>query len=514
MVSQLEEDWLREIKRNIAGFLKDNKNSTKWFGYVFEYCYEAEDYSYVIQEVNADFVDHALLYYRPSEEIMDAIQWAVESAFKLEDIVQLSRLGSLKYRTHERLEENLDRGLLADTLLALGRDQDVTSFTFSPESNCWIVDLQTSLAVMSALAENSRLEFGKKLFDVFMDEFRGINSDDVYEARLQINDIARCFGIYSEHQAHPLRWLSGFNLTPGVMQPADPYAPDYAPHLSAYIDALVQFKRREKWSRLKRVRRIFPNRLVRYLLIRALARHGLLDDLRVAVTEYVEQESPCNNVELAFYAAKAGMSALEVSAIAGLIQVPEVDCPDHIKWKDPILSHYAYSFIVLGYEGNEASYANLCDAVGTSQTLWTSTLRHILKACYCIAQSLRTDTNNWYPDACESIDLLVHAEQGRGERIVELLDVIRDLLPFTIGLLTEEVQKHFPDRLDSWIEKLASLRDSLLWNTHFGISEYRQDYEFELNLWETLGKNSVVGVKLVSILGNCAATYKQSTMLK
>ena len=514
VVSQLEEDWLRDIKRNIADFLKDNKNSTKWFGYVFEYCYEVGDYSYVIQEVNADFVDRALLYYRPSEEIMDAIQWAVESAFKSENIVQLSRLGSLKYRTHERLEENLDRGLLADTLLALDRDQDVTSFTFSPESNCWIVDLRTSLAVMSALAENSSLELGKKLFDVFMDEFRGINSDDVHEARLQINGIARCCGIYSEHQAYPLRWLSGFNLTPGIMEQPDPYAPGYAPHLSAYIDALVQFKRREKWNRLKRVRKIFPNRLIRYLLIQALARHDLLDDLRVAVTEYVKQEPPRSNVELAFYAAKAGMSALEVSAIAGLVQAPEVDCPDHLRWKDPILRHYAYSFIVLGYEGNEASYANLYDAVRMSQTLWTSALQHLLKACHCIARSFRTDKNDWYADACESIDLLVLAERGRGERIVELIDVVRDLLPITIGLLTEEVQKNFPDRLDSWIEKLASLRDSLLWNTHFGISESREDYEFELNLWETLAKNSVVGAKLVSILKNCAATYKQSTVLK
>ena len=514
VVSQLEEDYLKGIKRNIADFLKESKSSPKWFGYVFEYCYEARDCAYVIQEVNADFVDRALLHYRPSEEIMDAIQWAVESAFKLQDIVQLSRLGSLKYRTHERLEDNLDRGLLADTLLALGRDQDVTSFAYSPESNCWIVDLRTSLAVMSALAENGRLRLGRKLFDVFMDEFRGIDSDDMDETRLQVNGIARCWGIYSEHQACPLRWLSGFNLTRGIMEQTDPYAPGYAPHLSAYIDALVQFKRREKWNRLKRVKKIFPNGLVRYLLIRALARHGLLDDLRITVTEYVEQEPPCGNVELAFYAAKAGMPASEVSAIAGLIQAPRTSCPDHLQWKDPILRHYAYSFIVLCYEDDKASYENLCETVGTSQTLWTGVLQHLLKACYCIARSFRGDSNDWYADACESIDLLVHAKQGDRERIIELTNIIRDLLPFTIGLLTEEVQKRFPNQLDDWVEKLASLRDSLLWNTHFGISESIQDYEFELNLWETLARNSAVATKLTSILKSCAATYKQSTMLK
>lgn len=514
VVNQLEEDWLGEIKRNIADFLKENKNSPNWFGYVFEYCYEVGDYAYVTQEVNADFVDRALLHYRPSEEIIDAIQWAVESAFKLQDTVQLSRLGSLKYRTHERLEDNLDRGFIADTLLALGRDQDVTSFAYSPELNCWIVDLRTSLAVMSALAENARLGLGRKLFDVFVDEFRGIDSDDVDEARLQVNGIARCYGIYSEHQAHPLCWLSKFNLTPGIMEQPDPYAPDYAPHLSAYIDALVQFNRTDKWNRLKRVRKIFPNRLVRYLLIRVLARHGLIDDLRIAVEEYVEQGSPNGNVELAFYGAKAGIQASKVSALAGLIEAPKIDCPDHLQWKDPILRHYAYSFIVLCYEDEKAPYANLCKTVGTSQTLWNAVLRHLLKACYCIARSFKDDSNDWYTDACESIDLLVHAEQGDRERIVELINVIRDLLPFTIGLLTEEVQKRFPNQLDDWVEKLASLRNSLLWDTHFGISESVQDYEFELNLWETLAKNSAVASNLTFILRNCATTYKQSTMLK
>ena len=514
VIGQLQADWIQEIKANIASFLKAYKDSPKWFGYAFEYCYDAGDYTYVLEEVNADFVERALLHYRPSKDILDAIHWAVESAYKQRDIVQLSRLGALKFRTGERLEHNLDRALLGDALLALGREQDVISFAYSPEANRWIVDSHVSLAIMSALADEGKQELGRKLFDIFTDEFRGIPSDKKDEIRSQVVGIARCLGIYSRRQAHPLRRLSRFKLTPDTLERLDVYAPGYAPHLSAYIDALVQFGHTERWNRLKRVRRLFPNRLVRYLLIRALAHHDLLDDLRIAINEYVEAEQPRGNVELAFYAAKAGLPASEVSAIAGLIKAPKVDCPDDLSRSDPVFRNYAYSFVILGYENSESSYSNLCEIVGTSRTLWTSALQHLLKACHCIGQSFRVDKSDWYEEACESIDILVNAEQGEGERIVDSIYLIRDVLKFTIGSMTEGVQKHFPDRLDAWVERLASLRESFLWNTHFGIGESRRNYDFELRLWKTLSKNPTVGPKITSILKSCAVTYEESTTLK
>lgn len=55
----------------------------------FRYSDEAEDYAYVLDEVTAEFVDRALLHCRPSQEILDAIHWAIESAFKIRSIVQL-----------------------------------------------------------------------------------------------------------------------------------------------------------------------------------------------------------------------------------------------------------------------------------------------------------------------------------------------------------------------------------------------------------------------------------------
>ncbi len=496
VIGQLQADWIQEIKANIASFLKADRYSPKWYGYAFEYCFDAGDYTYVLEEVNADFVERALLHYRPTNEVLNAIHWAVESAYKQRDIVQLSRLGALKFRTGERLEHNLDRALLGDALLALGREQDVISFAYSPEANHWIVDSQVSLAIMSVLADDGKQEFGRELFDIFTDEFRGVHSDNRDEIRSQVVGIARCLGIYSRRQARPLKWLSRFRLTPDILERLDVFAPDYAPHLSAYVDALVQFGHTERWNRLKRVKRLFPNRLVRYLLIRSLANHDLLDDLRIAINEYVESEQPHGNVELAFYAAKSGLPASDVSAIAGVIESPMVECPDYLSRNDPILWKYAYSFVTLGYEDNESSYENLRTAIGNSQTLWTFALRHLFEACHCIGQSFKADVSGWYKRACISIDMLLKAKQGHGEGIADSIELIREVLPFTIGTLTDEVHKRFPNQLDNWIERLSSLRDSFLWNTHFGIAESRQDYDFELHLWETLAKNPAVGCRL------------------
>ena len=517
-IGQLGKDWIQEIKASVVDYLKTREDSPPWFGYVFEYCYETSDYEYILSNVNAEFVERALLRFRPSEEIMSAFHWAVESAYVRKDIIQLSRLGPLKYRTGERFKYNLDRAILADALLALGRDQDVIAFAYSPETDRWVVNSSTALSVLLALAENGELEIGQKLFRVFMNEFRGIHSDDENEtgdSSSQIISIARCLGIFSDSHEQSLEWLSQFKFTPRIIDPIDSYAPGYAPHLAAYVDALVQFGHSPEWNRLKHENKYFPNDLVCYLLIRALARHGQVEDLFSALVEYEDQEKPRGNVELAYYAAKAGMPSPKVTEIAGLIETPELQTPRELRlMTDPVLWKYAYSFVILGFENNISSYRNLLETTGTQKTLWSCTIRHLLKACFCIGQSFRNDVRDWYVVACESIDILVKAEHGDGERIVELVGNLKELLQFTVGCLTEEILKRYPDRLDAWMEMLSSLRDSLTWNRHFGISEHIQDFSFELSLWETLAKNAQIRPKLAPILQSCAATYEESTLLK
>jgi hypothetical protein len=513
VINQMPKEWVKEIKSNICSFLKRNKDSPRWFDHVFKYCYDTEDYTYVMDEVNSDFVDRALMHCRPSEKIFDALYWAIESAFKAKDIVQLSRLGVLKFRTNERLEYNLNRVLLAKALLALGRQQDVITFAYSPETNHWLVDTKTSLAVMYSLATEGQFDLGQQLFDVFIKEFQGFDSDNGTEVRLQVCAMAQCLGIYMKEQVNSLKWLSNFNFAPDVLEQEDVYVPGYAPHLAIYIDTLVKFGFISKWKQLKRLKKLFPNRLVRYLVIRSLAKHDIIDELRANISEYWEEEQSLGNVELAFYAAKAGMPASEVFSIAGTIEAPKAISPDYIHPSDSMLKRYTYSFIVLAYEGNEEAYTSLINTVGTAKTIWTAALQHLLKACRCIGCSFRGESD-WYKDACESIYILSHAEQGDGERIFELLDLIRKVLLLSIFLLTEQVQKCFPKLLGKWISNLGLLRDSFFWNTHLGISESRQDYDFELQLWENIAEIHQVPQWLAPVLSSCAETYEKSTMLK
>lgn len=514
VIAQVPNDWIEDIRINICKFLKENKGSPRWFNHIFRCCYDVEDYSYILSEVNEEFVDRALLHCRPSSEILDAIHWAVEAAFNQKDIVQLSRLGVLKYRTGERLEYNLDRVRLADALLALGREQDVITFAYSPESNHWLVEAHTSLAVMYRLAEVGKIELGRQLFDVFINEFRGIDSDSADGKRLQVVGLARCLGLYEDNQSRSLRWLAQFDFSPEFLEKKDLYVSQYTPHLDAYIDTLVKFGLVDKWNRLKQVKKIFPNRLVRYLLIRAFSNHNRVDELRVALTEYLDQEQPSNNVELAFYAAKAGMSVSEVTAIAGNIATPRTAAPEYIPVSDPLFRHYVYTFIVVAYEGNEEAYENLIATVGVTQTLWNSALRHLLVACNCIGKSFRVADHNWYEEAQQSINILGQAEQGDGERIYESIELIRDVIQLSIGLLTERVQKCFPEHLEEWVKRLGTLRGSLLWTTHYGIEESLQNYDFELRIWEILARIPQVSTKLSVILKSCAETYKKSPLLK
>lgn len=514
VLGQISEDWSREIRGYIASFLKTNKNSPRWFEHVFEYCHETEDYSYVLDEVNAEFVDRALLHCRPSGEIVSAIHCALESAFKCRDIVQLSRLGPLRFRTEERVDRNLDRVLLANALLALGREQDVMTFAYSSEANRWLVEYRMALAVMSRLAEEGKIGLGKRLFDIFTDEYRGIDAETKDERKSQVVAISRCLGIYADRLARPLRWLSSFSLDPGTLEQKDLCAPGYAPHLETYIDTLVEFGREEKWSKLQRVKIFFPNNLVRYLLIRALARHNHLSELSAAVREYLAQESSPGNLELAFYAAKAGLPSSDVTAIAGTIKPPKTESPEYISPSDPVLRLYFYSFVIIGYAENENAYESFSSTIDRENTLWTSALHHLLKAGLCIGRSLRSDKLDWYDEALQAIAILVHPEQGDTERISESIELIREALPLSIGCLTDQVEKRYPERLTEWVMGLESLRDSMLWTTHFGINESREYYDYELRLWETLGKSPAARPGLIPILKSCAVTYKNATMLK
>ena len=104
LLDRLPPDVRREIVTAILDRLKQEECSPRWYKHAFTYAAEATDHQFVLSHVNLEFVDQALLHNRNSDTIEETIRCAIDAAAAEGDIVQLSRLGSLRHRTSERLE--------------------------------------------------------------------------------------------------------------------------------------------------------------------------------------------------------------------------------------------------------------------------------------------------------------------------------------------------------------------------------------------------------------------------
>jgi hypothetical protein len=105
VLDSINSDTRSEISSGIVAQLNNEAHqSPRWFRHTFQYALDAKDYAYVLMHVTRQFVDAALMRFRDEEEVLDAIDCAIEAAAATNDLVALSRLGSLKYRTNERFE--------------------------------------------------------------------------------------------------------------------------------------------------------------------------------------------------------------------------------------------------------------------------------------------------------------------------------------------------------------------------------------------------------------------------
>jgi nucleoside-triphosphatase THEP1 len=514
IIEQIPDDWTTEVRKSIFSYLNEMKNTPRWFGHVFVYAQEVGQRHFIIEEVNDDFIERALQHCRPSREISEALNIAIESAYQLQDIIALSRLGALNFRTSERLQENLNRTLLAETLLAQGREQDVMAFAYSSEADRWLVNRDTALKIMYYMAETNRIELGKKLFNVFTSEFDGIFSDSRQEKH-HVIEIAKCLAVYSSNHGRTVSWLSQFDFTPDVLERKELFAPGYAPHLEAHIDSLVKFDQRNRLFSILRVKMLFSNALVCYYVMRAAMRYDRLDLLNIALARYLKHNFEIGNVELACFAATAGYPPAEVTRLAGTIDAPKPFPRDHISSGDPILHKYFYSAVVVAYEGN---YKQLERGLSINKeqndTFWGAIVSHVQKAGYAVGLLLRDKESEWFQVAKGCIVSLIGAKRGAGERTIESIDLIREALSLTFGVLAEKVAKNIPRRMVEWAELLQELHNSYTWTTHYGINESIRNYSFELSVWQRLSQIKGCTLALIPFVWGCELTYEKTTLLK
>lgn len=501
-----------EIAASILSRLHREKlESPRWFKTACWYALEASAYDYVLANVNRKFVDIAFSRFRSEEEIADWIECAIEAAGATSDLVALSRLGSLKYRTHERLGHTFPWAVLTDILLHEGRVDQVVDTIYSNESATVIGDATYSLRVMLTLVDLGMNDLAEKLFSAFLKSFRGSRDLDSQDAAT----LARCLGVFKIRPKRAMQWLANTTLPRDILDPEE-LSVEHAPHLAAYLDGLVSSGRDKVWRRLKKLKSPFSNQLTRQLTIRAIAKWRTVDKLRSEVEEYVTIYANDSNVELAFYAAKARLSAAIVSQLAGRFDFPP-EAATNKTLSTALQSHilrFAYWAVVMGYEPNEVIIRQLWLRVRGSKAVWACTQAHLLKVGEVMGNHFANKEIDWFCRAAEAIEALEAAGKAEGENTPDALGAARFILDRSLRWLGDVIVERCDERVTEWVALLKRLRSSFIWTCHYGYGEAETNYSFEFPIWEKQVELPAVRGNFRPVFVDCAKSYDEALSLK
>lgn len=513
VLSQIRPDYKAEIIQSISENLKREEGSVRWFTHGLQYALSAKDYKYILKIITKEFVDDAMRSLRPDEEIMENIGYAVQAAHETNNLVAMARLGPLHYRTNERLEYNLEYSLLAKALLYLGRKQEVVGFSYNLKNNRWFVSDEVALDVISWCAEVGEHELGDSLLNILFESFR-------VEERTQKHTIVRignCMGAFGKNRGRNLRWLAQSEFHPDSLnKDVNEYAPGYEPQLAAYLNAVVKYRPIDFWKPLRKLKKLFDNKLVRYYLICSIAARKDRATLAEEINQYLSVFPDEKNLELASFSAQAGLPFSEVKRIAGTITIPPTKPSEYISSYDcrKALYRVMLSALVLAYESG-AALKKFKDSLPSPDSFWGRIVRFAVITGKCAGLFYSDEKSDYvFNLACEALDELINARKVEGERIIETHDGIRELLPEALFRLTHYVSSACPQNLGDWTRRLISLRDSIIWTIHYGINESIQDYSFELTIWDRLSDIPKYRPYLYDILTNCYETYSTVSNIK
>ncbi|MFZ4766733.1 MAG: hypothetical protein ACOYMN_17415, partial [Roseimicrobium sp.] len=459
----------------------------------------------MLAEVNRPFVDFALQHCRPAPETLAAIRAAAESAARNQDLVSLAKLGSLHFRTKEGLDQ-FSYSLLAKVQLALGRVGDVLGFCYRSHEQRWLVDEHVADQVMIWCAETGQSDLGEQLFRIYLETHDEPPSPSV-------------LGIYSKHPGRVLRWLATYESQRQMLERIDLFLPGYSPPLADFLESRFCYGPTGDWCRFKKVRLLFPNHLVRHILLRLVARHRSRHELAEELANYLTNTPQRENLEVAGFASIAGFPVARVRELAGSIILP----PREARTRAPSeqmegdFDKFEWSAIVLGYESDPIALGNVSVHIGNAKTMYSGFLRFLLKAGIFLGQKpdqSSTSKDDYYKLASDALDELAEAGKEDQPEEMDVLRACRPMLPEALFRLTLQVAANHPEKLDLWRDRLLGLRESEMWTSHWGISETTEDYIFELRIWERLCAVLGMRSRMLPILQSCARTYTEAKALK
>jgi nucleoside-triphosphatase THEP1 len=510
VIGNVDSTTKREIATAVLKKLKDEQlSSPRWFRYAFQYAVDAGDHQYVLDHVHREFVENALLHFRPEDEIMQSIGFAIDAAAAMNDLVALSRLGSLAFRTNQLLEFEFSWFLLAETLVYQGRLHDVIDSVYSEDTGRLLTSRGYALGVALTLYDIGKVELAERLFDAVLSD------NPVFENKSEIVTFARCAGLFLRGVSKPLRWIANVHLKPETLE-ADDMAPGYAPHLAAYLEGIIAIGRDRLLQRLKRVGKPFANNLLRHLIIRALANHKPAGELRQEIEEYVAFHPNQPNLELAYFAAKAGLPPGFVNQLGGTFQFPPEAVTDGTLRREleNHLRRFAYWAVLFGYEQSDECARQIRGRVSHPRAVWFCAKNHLLIVGELLGSHFASRNAAWFSLAEHAIVTLETAGQVPGERTPDALDALRSILPESLLWMSSVLVARCPERLDDWAKVLLRLRASFIWTTHYGINEQIADYSFELAIWNNQSNLDAMRSLLRPILVDCVRSYGEALRLK
>lgn len=510
--SKIDMPTRQRITRDILAKLKSERGSGRWFSHTFRYALEAGDEDYLLTQVNRLFVDFALQHCRPAQDIFAAIDAAVKAAVHRKDLVTLARLGSLHYRTYERLEQQFDYGMLAKVQLALGRIGDVLDFCLRPGDRQWLVNDNVAMQILEWCAKSGQRGLGDRLFAIF----RETHANKDWSDRHEIERLAHVVAIYSKSPVHFLRWLSRITFSPDTLERPDPFAPGFAPHLWAFLSTFFLYALPDAWNRLKRMKRLFPNQLVRHFSLRLVAQHHSSEQLAAELDDYLAHTSTVHNLEIAGFAALAGLPATRVRELAGPVVLPprETHAGTRMSSLESDLDTFKWSALVLGSDDDPASIDRVAAHIGGAKTMYSGFLRFLFQFGLCLGRPAASKSSDAYAGAVAALHELSGAGTEDEPSEMDTLRASRPMLPDMLFRLSHHVARNCPEQLDTWCNELLALRKSEMWTSHWGITEITEDYTFELRIWERLIGVPGIRSRLLPILQSCAKTYMEATALK
>ncbi len=511
VLSQFDENHLRQINIGISNHLKNLELSDEWFSFMFDYAYQVGDYQYVLEKITNEFVDSALYNFRSEEDIGKAIFWAIKSAKKKKDLISLSRLATLKTITRQRVEYHMNWTLLSKVLLTLGEHNRVLKYTYSINQNKWLINISLALNLIIQLVKRDFKYLSKDLFQIFTETI----SFKKFEKIENFIKYCKCLGIHSNSIKDELFYLKGCKIKLNHLEENLINNPENNfPYIEAYINSLIKFHEKPYWSLIKDIENGDLNELIQIYIIRSLAKNEDFDLLKEELQYYISKYNINFNSELTYYMALTKFPIVELEKEVKDLNEIDLLISNQIKYSDRGLDLYRRKFWTLCYINNKKTIDELKSFLESNRSWWHDYLLYLIKAGEFFGHYLRDSDEDVYNLAIEAIDILSNIKPARGEAIWNLIRACRNELRISLYNLTKVIVENYPLKLTEWFNKIKLLQLSEMWTKRVSLGELWDTYIFELLIYQKLSKIQSIRRSVMGFLEICEKNIIKSTMIK